>query len=133
MTRVKSAEANWSAGYVRTAAVGLDILAHKYLGLETADIWMTANPGLYFEQVLGDMNRFPFEPGAFDFVVATVSMHHSETLKQALQEAARVINQQGHVLLINEPMVLSSGSRPDLSQLPEVLHNIFETGKRQQH
>jgi ubiquinone/menaquinone biosynthesis C-methylase UbiE/uncharacterized protein YbaR (Trm112 family) len=108
-------------------AVGLDILTHKYLGLETADVWMTANPGLYFERVLGDMNRLPFQPDAFDFVVATASMHHTESLEQALQEAARVINQQGYVLLINEPMVLTTGSRPDLSQSPEVLHNIVET------
>jgi SAM-dependent methyltransferase len=108
-------------------AVGLDILTHKYLGLETADVWMTANPALYFERVLGDMNRLPFQPGVFDFVVATASMHHTETLDQAVQETARVLNPQGCVLLINEPLVLTASSRPDLSQSPEILHNIVET------
>jgi len=108
-------------------AVGLDILTHKYLGLETADIWMAAHPGLYFERVLGDMNGLPFQPDAFDFVVATASMHHTDTLSQALREAARVTRQQGYVLLINEPIVLTTGARPDLSQSPEVLHNIVET------
>ncbi len=108
-------------------AVGLDILTYKYLGLETADIWMADNPDLYFERVLGDMNHLPFQADAFDFVVATASMHHTETLEQALQEAARVTRQQGYVLLVNEPLVLRSGARPDLSQSPEVLHNIVET------
>ena len=108
-------------------AVGLDILIHKYLGLETADVWMTANPGLYFERVLGDMNRLPFQPDVFDFVVTTASMHHTETLERALQEAARVTRQQGYILLVNEPLVLRAGSRPDLSQSPEVLHHIVET------
>jgi ubiquinone/menaquinone biosynthesis C-methylase UbiE/uncharacterized protein YbaR (Trm112 family) len=109
------------------AAVGLDILTHKYLGLETADIWMAAQPGLYFERVLGDMNDLPFQPEVFDFVIATASLHHTETLEQAMREAARVIRPQGHLLLINEPLVLLSGARPDLSQSPEVLHHIIET------
>jgi ubiquinone/menaquinone biosynthesis C-methylase UbiE/uncharacterized protein YbaR (Trm112 family) len=108
-------------------AVGVDILTHRYLGLETADIWMKTNPGLYFERVLGDMNDLPFQPEVFDFVIATASMHHTETLGQALQEAARVVRQRGYVLLINEPLILTTRSRPDLSQSPEVLHNIVET------
>lgn len=108
-------------------AVGLDILTHKYLGLETADVWLTAKPGLYFERVLGDMNQLPFQPDAFDYVIATASMHHTATLGQAMQEAARVVGAQGLVLLINEPLVLTAGARPDLSQSPEVLHNIVET------
>lgn len=45
--------------------VGLDILAHKYLGLETADVWFAAKD-IYFERVLGDMHKMPFRPGAFD-------------------------------------------------------------------
>lgn len=108
-------------------AVGLDILAHKYLGLETADIWFDADESLYFERVLGDMHRMPFRPGAFDFVIASASLHHTDRLELALREADRVLDERGHALFVSEPIVLDGRSKPDLSNSPEVLHSIIES------
>ncbi len=107
-------------------AVGLDILAHKYLGLGTADIWFAAED-LYFERVLGDMHQLPFRPESFDFVVTTSSLHHTDTLEPVLEEIVRVLNVQGHALFMNEPVVPDGQPKPDLSDSPEVLHNIIES------
>lgn len=107
-------------------AVGLDILAHKYLGLETADIWLAAED-LYFERVLGDMHRMPFRPSAFDFVVTSSSLHHTDRLELALGEVARVLDARGYAFFINEPVVPDGQPKPDLGDSPEVLHGIIES------
>jgi SAM-dependent methyltransferase len=106
-------------------AVGLDILAHKYLGLETADIWFAAED-LYFERVLGDMHQLPFQPGAFDFVLTSSSLHHTDRLELALKEAIRVLDTKGHAFFINEPVVPDGQPKPDMSNSPEVQHGIIE-------
>jgi SAM-dependent methyltransferase/uncharacterized protein YbaR (Trm112 family) len=106
--------------------VGLDILAHKYLGLETADIWLAAED-LYFERVLGDMHKLPFRPGVFDFVVTTSSLHHTDRLELALREAVRVLGAKGRAFFMNEPVVPNGQSRPDLHDSPEVQHGIIES------
>ena len=107
--------------------VGLDILAHKYLGLETADIWFAAHPHVYFERVVGDMHKLPFQPGSFDFVVTTSSLHHTDTLEPVLRQVVRVLNARGRAFFINEPVVADTQSRPDMSNTPEVLHGIIES------
>lgn len=108
-------------------AVGLDILAHKYLGLETADVWFAAHPEMYFERVVGDMHRLPFQPATFNYVVTTASLHHTDALPAALKEIARVLGMEGRALFVNEPVVLRAQARPDLSQTSEVLHGIVES------
>jgi SAM-dependent methyltransferase len=107
-------------------AVGLDILARKYLGLETADIWFAAE-GLYFERVLGDMHRLPFQPESFDFVVTTSSLHHTDALEPVLDEIAGVLKAEGRAFFINEPVIANGQPKPDLSDSPEVRHGIIES------
>ncbi len=107
-------------------AVGLDILTHKYLGLETADVWFAANPQLYFERIVGDMHRLPFQAGVFDFVITTSSLHHTDRLEEALQSIARVIHENGHAFFINEPVVPDENSRPDMSDSIEGKYGIQE-------
>jgi ubiquinone/menaquinone biosynthesis C-methylase UbiE/uncharacterized protein YbaR (Trm112 family) len=107
-------------------AVGLDILAHKYLGLETADVWFAAEPQLYFERVVGDMHQLPFQTGVFDYVVTTSSLHHTDRLEEALQSIARVIHEKGHAFFINEPVVPDENSRPDMSDSAEAKYGIQE-------
>jgi SAM-dependent methyltransferase/uncharacterized protein YbaR (Trm112 family) len=106
-------------------AVGLDILTHKYLGLETADVWFAAED-VYFERVLGDMHEMPFRPGAFDVVLTSSSLHHTDRIGVALEEAARVLRTGGHALFINEPVVPDGQPKPDMSDSPEVRHGIIE-------
>jgi len=107
-------------------AVGLDILTHKYIGLETADIWFIAEE-LYFERVLGDMHKLPFQPGSFDFVITTSSLHHTDTIQLALQEILRVLNENGRAFFMNEPCVLDNQPRPCMNESPEVQHGIIES------
>jgi SAM-dependent methyltransferase/uncharacterized protein YbaR (Trm112 family) len=107
-------------------AVGLDILAHKYLGLETADIWFAAKD-LYFERVLGDMHQLPFRPGAFDFVLTSSSLHHTDRLVGALKEVTRVLDTKGRAFFINEPVIPDGCPKPDMSNSPEVAHGIIES------
>lgn len=109
--------------------VGLDILTHKYLGLETADVWFAAEE-LYFERVRGDMHRLPFRPGAFDAVVTTASLHHTERLHLALREIVRALDDRGFALFINEPVLPDGHPPPDLSEMVEVQHGIIETQPR---
>ena len=104
----------------------MDILAHKYLGLETGDIWFAAKD-LYFERVLGDMHQLPFQPESFDFVITTSSLHHTDTLAPVLKEVVRVLNAQGRAFFINEPVIPDGQPKPDLSDSPEILHNIIES------
>jgi len=108
-------------------AVGLDILSYKYLGLVTADVWFAAHPDLYFERVIGDMHKLPFQPGVLDFVIATASMHHTDRLPLALKEAARALKDGGRALFVNEPVILMARSRPDISRTPEAQHGIVES------
>ncbi len=107
-------------------AVGVDILTHKYLGLETADVWFAAeNP--YFERVQADMGKLPFHPKTFDFVITTSSLHHTDTLDIALKEVERILHPEGYAFFINEPVIQDGHPKPDLSDSPEVLHNIIES------
>ncbi len=107
-------------------AVGVDILTHKYLGLETADIWFAAED-LYFERVRGDMGKLPFQPETFDFVITTSSLHHTDTLDVVLKEVERILHPQGYAFFINEPVIFDGQPKPDLSDSPEVLHSIIES------
>lgn len=107
-------------------AVGLDILAYKYLGLETADVWFAAED-LYFERVLGDMHKLPFRPDVFDFIITTSSLHHTDRLELALREVERALCADGHAFFMNEPVILDGQPKPDLSNSPEVLYNIIES------
>jgi uncharacterized protein YbaR (Trm112 family)/SAM-dependent methyltransferase len=106
-------------------AIGLDILAHKYLGLETADIWFAAED-VYFERVLGDMHQLPFRPGTFDFVLTSSSLHHTDRIELALKEIIRILDIKGHAFFINEPVVPDGRPKPDMSDSPEVQHGIIE-------
>lgn len=107
-------------------AVGLDILSHKYLGLETADVWLL-HKKLYFERVLGDMHQLPFRPDVFDYVITTASLHHTDRLEVVLREAARVLTPMGRALFLNEPVIADYMPRPDLTDSPEVARGIIES------
>lgn len=108
-------------------AVGLDVVSHKYIGLETADVWLAAHQDMYFERVLGDMHKLPFRPGSFDLVVTTASLHHTDTLALALREITRVLTASGNAFFMNEPVVPDDRSGADMSDSPEVRAGITES------
>ena len=45
------------------SVVALDVLRERFIGLETADIYLSENGNLHFERLLGDMHRLPLGGG----------------------------------------------------------------------
>jgi SAM-dependent methyltransferase len=105
-------------------AVGLDILLERFIGLETADIFLQHDE-LYFERVLGDMNNLPIRPGAFDIAFMTGTLHHSSDLVRTMRQVTESLVPGGMAIVINEP-VHSLFQSKDLTGCPEVEHGINE-------
>ena len=105
--------------------VGLDIVARKYIGLESADVLLAAGAP-FFERVLGDMLNLAFRAGAFDYVLTSSSLHHTHALLPALTEIARVLAPEGRAFFINEPVIVDDAPRPDTSDWAETRHSIVE-------
>lgn len=118
----------WSTRRIVTAgasyAMGLDILLERFIGLETADIFLQ-HDGLYFERVLGNMNNLPIRPGAFDIVFMTGTLHHSSDLVRTMRQVAGSLVPGGMAIVINEP-VRSLFQSKDLTGCLEVEHGINE-------
>lgn len=85
------------------ACVALDVVSTRYVGLESADIYLEHN-NIFFERVLADMNNLPFVKDSFDIVFSTASIHHSSDLVELFKEASRVLKKNGKIVLINEPV-----------------------------
>lgn len=97
----------WSTRYFAREgcyAVGLDIVPTKYVGLQTADIYIE-HDNAYFERILGDMNRLPFQKEAFDLIYVAATIHHSSDLTVSMNQIQRVLKPGGRLVLINEPTV----------------------------
>lgn len=119
----------WSSRHILTVGkalevVALDILRDRYIGLETADLYMDMD-NIYFERVLGSMNNMPFCDQEFDVVFSAATVHHSSDLEGLFQEVKRVLRPQGAFLMISEPCKKASipESRPDNE---ETRHGINE-------
>jgi SAM-dependent methyltransferase/uncharacterized protein YbaR (Trm112 family) len=99
----------WSARHIAkrgaTQVVACDVLRQKYIGLETADLYL-AHDDLHFERVLCDMERLPFAPASFDIVFSTASLHHATDLRRVFAEVARVLRPGGLALIVNEPVCI---------------------------
>ena len=82
--------------------VAVDILVERFIGLETADIFIRRD-GRYFERVLGDMNNLPVRRGVFDVVFMTATLHHSSNLSHTMAGAAEALVSGGIAIVVNEP------------------------------
>ncbi len=104
--------------------VALDILREKYIGLETADLFMEMDD-IHFERVQGSMHHMPFPDGRFDIVFSAASVHHSSDLDGLFRELARVLRPGGVFVMIAEPSKPASSPvrRPDNE---ETRHGINE-------
>ncbi len=105
-------------------AMGVDILKERFIGLETADIFIQHNTAC-FDRVVGDMNALPLRKGVFDVVFLTATLHHSSDLLKTLQQAAYVLAPNGTVIITNEP-VRSVFQSEDLVGCVEIEHGINE-------
>jgi SAM-dependent methyltransferase len=117
----------WSAR--RMAALGAhvvatDVLRLKYIGLDTADIFLAAD-NCYYERVLCDMENLPFRDGSFDYIFSSASLHHALDLRAGFSALHRVLRLGGELLLVNEP-VLRYGESHTWDGNPEVAAGINE-------
>ncbi len=92
-TRFFSRKGCWSAA--------ADILLPRYIGLETADIYI-AKEDTYFERIRSSMDSLPFKDSVFDIVFMAAALHHSPDIQKPLREAFRVLRDNGRLVLVNE-------------------------------
>jgi ubiquinone/menaquinone biosynthesis C-methylase UbiE/uncharacterized protein YbaR (Trm112 family) len=109
----------WSSRYLKllggaSEVVAVDILATRFLGLETADIYF-AHDRVHFERMLADFHRIPLRDGWADVVFSCASVHHSSNLDRAFHEFARVLRPGGQLILVSEPSKRSAitATRPE--------------------
>lgn len=118
----------WSARrLVQAGARGvlaLDILLERFIGLETADIYLE-HDDIHFERILGDMHRLPVAAGSFDVAFMTGTLHHSSEPLRVMKEMARVLTPGGTAVIVNEP-VCSLLRRDPLEGSLEIAHGINE-------
>jgi SAM-dependent methyltransferase len=110
---------SWSSRHILKVGqarevVALDILRQKYIGLETADLYMEMDH-IHFERVLGSMHDMPFKDREFDVVFSAATVHHSSDLDALFAEIGRVLRPGGVFLMIAEPSKRRSipENRPD--------------------
>ncbi len=82
--------------------VALDLVSQKYIGLESAEVFMQHN-AVFYERVLGDMCDLPFRAESFDIVLSHAAIHHASDLKTALAQVHAVLKPGGRLFLVNEP------------------------------
>lgn len=118
----------WSTRHMVLAgasyAIGLDILTERFIGLETADIFLE-HDAIYFERMIGDMNNLPVRPETFDIAFMTATLHHTSDPKRAVKEMADALKPGGLVILINEP-VRGIRQKNALDGCVEIEHGINE-------
>ena len=111
-----------SAAMVEMGAevVALDILTKMYIGLETADLFLSEK-GIFMERIQGDMHQLPFKDGTFDLVVESASAHHAEEPEVFFAEVFRVLAPGGRLAIVSEPIAWRGDEPP-----PEVADGITE-------
>ncbi len=118
----------WSTRHMVLAgasyAVGVDIITERFIGLETADIFLE-HDNIYFERLIGDMNNLPVRPATFDIAFMTATLHHTSDPNQAMQEVADTLVPGGIAILINEP-VGGLRQKNTLDGCVEIEHGINE-------
>lgn len=118
----------WSTRHMVLAgasyAIGVDIITERFIGLETADIFLE-HDNIHFERMIGDMNNLPIRPETFDIAFMTATLHHTSDPKRAVKEMAKALKPGGMVILINEP-VRGMRQKNALDGCVEIEHGINE-------
>jgi SAM-dependent methyltransferase len=111
-------------------AVALDVTKNLYYGIKSGQLWMDDRDS-YFERMLCDMQKMPFEDSSFDIVFACAAMHHSSDIKTAFREIGRILKQGGRFACIAEPLTniigeTQMGEREIELGINEKSYTIFE-------
>lgn len=109
----------WSSRFLATLGrakevVALDVLTTKYLGLETADLFMQQDR-IHFERLRADGHHIPLPAGWADVVFSCASIHHSSDIERLFAEVGRLLVRGGILVFVSEPAKNDSipGNRPD--------------------
>ncbi|MFH1385072.1 MAG: methyltransferase domain-containing protein [Candidatus Omnitrophota bacterium] len=60
----------------------------------TSDLYFKQQ-SIYFDRILGDMNKLPFKTASFDIVFANTVLHHCMDLETIYRELLRVLKREG--------------------------------------
>jgi SAM-dependent methyltransferase len=74
----------------------------EVLGLRAADVYLRA--GAAFERIWGELERPPFQAGAFDAVICNASLHYAVSLEAAVAEVSRILRPGGVFVIMNSPI-----------------------------
>jgi SAM-dependent methyltransferase len=77
--------------------VALDITRY----LETADLYMQTD-AIYYERVMADMSRLPFDDECFDMIFSHSVIHHCKDLAKLFSELRRVLKTGGRMVALHE-------------------------------
>ena len=113
--------ASWRIAAQGAQVTAVDVCRVKYEGLESGAAQI-AGHGYYFERVLAEMERLPFDDESVDGCLFYATLHHSHNLREALAESARVLRPGGVVLAVHEGVsgVLRNNSLVGIRSVHEV-------------
>ncbi len=108
----------WSSRFLKTLGraaevVAVDVLATRFLGLETADIFLEMD-GIHFERLRGDAHGLPLADGWADAVFSCAAIHHSSDIDRLFAEVWRVLRPGGRLVFVSEACKKESipGNKP---------------------
>lgn len=95
----------WSTAYLAKMSdfcIAVDLC--KPVKLELSKVFLQRD-NVFFERIMANMMRLPFEDECFDLVTSVASLHHATNLIGAMREISRVLKVGGKLVLIGEPVV----------------------------
>ena len=95
--------------------IALDIATTEMQGLHTADWWLDAGDGVFFERVLATMTDPPIASESLDYVFCAEVLHHNRKpeLRRTLEEMHRVLKPGGLLIVLNEPLRFPTNLKRD--------------------
>jgi SAM-dependent methyltransferase/uncharacterized protein YbaR (Trm112 family) len=86
-------------------AIAMDIATAELQGLYTADFFID-DGRVFFERVLGSMDKIPLASSSVDYVYCCQVLHHNDLagLRRTFAEAFRVLRPGGRLLMVNETL-----------------------------
>ncbi|MFQ5750479.1 MAG: class I SAM-dependent methyltransferase [bacterium] len=91
--------------------VALDILTNTFDGLGACVHYPRP-----FALVQSEFDRTPFSHGLFDLIIFNASWHYSESYVKSLQEALRILDRNGRVVILDSPIYNNPNSGAQMVQ-----------------
>jgi SAM-dependent methyltransferase len=109
--------------------VALDIVADANVGLGRGHaLWEEA--GTFFERLIGDGENLPLQPGTFDLVFCSATLHHASDLPLLMDNISRVLKPGGRLCAMAEPclgLLVDAAEVLARDAAQEMAHGINET------